>query len=110
MSWQTPVTNRTAGSRTTATDMNRIAGNLNNVLGTTLKANYTDVDVVLGADWTALITQANNIATMIGEEPATNLSTWDNLNHIEQITKTYHDMGSLYPSNSLYPSETTYPA
>lgn len=104
MAWITPVTNRMSpDTRTTATDMNRIAGNLNILTGGSFKDNYTSDDIVKLADWNALIDALRNWNHNITYE-----TTWTNFNLIESTLKTAYTNG-LFPAESLYPSETLYP-
>lgn len=104
MAWQTPVTNRLGPeTKTTAADMNRIAGNLNELTAGTLKADYTDNDIVLLEDWTAIIETAQ-----FWNQEITAATTWTNLNLIEATTEAAHNGGTL-PADNLYPSETLYP-
>lgn len=104
MAWITPVTDRTGPeTRTVAADMNRIAGNLNELTGGSFKADYTNVDIVLEADWTALVE-----AVRFWNEDVTAATTWTNLNLIEATMAEAYN-GSVTPANNLYPNETLYP-
>ena len=104
MAWTTPKTDRTAPEpKTTATDMNRIGGNLNYITGGTFKANYTSNDIVLQTDWTALIE-----ALRFWNANLTGGTNWADFNEIEQTLKEAHS-GSVLPNNSRYPSNTLYP-
>ena len=104
MAWITPKTDRTgAEPRTTATDMNRIAGNLNVLTSGSFKDDYTTSDIVLKTDWTSLINAVrfwNNLVTF-GTD-------WTNFNLIESTMADAYN-GSLYPATNLYPSNTLYP-
>lgn len=104
MAWITPVTDRTgAEPRTTATDMNRIAGNLNVLTGGSFKDDYTSADIVLRTDWDALIetVQAWNAAV-------TTSTSWQNFNLIESTMAAAYN-GGLVPKTNLYPSESLIP-
>lgn len=104
MAWITPKTNRTGpDSRTTETDMNRISGNLNVLTGGAFKDNYTNKDIVLISDWTALIE-----AVRFWNKDITNGTDWTNFNAIEAAMLEAYS-GDLKPSNSQYPSESLKP-
>lgn len=104
MAWITPVTDRPGpNTRTTATDMNRIGGNLNVLTGGSYKDNYTDSDIVLATDWTALIN-----AVRFWNSDVTTATTWSNFNLIEKtLSEAYN--GGIYPANNLYPRESLFP-
>lgn len=104
MAWITPKTDRTgAEPRTTATDMNRIAGNLNVLTGGSFKDNYTNNDIVLKSDWTALIN-----AVQFWNEDVTTDTTWANFNLIESTLADAYN-GGVTPKTNLYPKDTLYP-
>lgn len=104
MAWITPVTNRNGpDTRTTETDMNRIAGNLNYLTGGSFKDDYTNTDIVLKTDWTTLID-----AVRFFNSDVTTETSWNNLNLIESTMLSAYNGGvvpktNLYPSNSLIP-------
>ena len=104
MAWITPVTNRMSpDTRTTATDMNRIAGNLNYLTGGSFKDDYTNTDIVLKTDWVSLID-----AVRFWNADITNGTDWTNFNLIEKTMADAYN-GSVLPANNLYPSNTLYP-
>ena len=104
MSWITPKTDRSGPEpRTTATDMNRIAGNLNVLSGGSFKDDYTNNDIVKVADWKSLIE-----AVQWWNADITASTDWTNFNLIESTMSEAYN-GGVLPSNSLYPSETLYP-
>lgn len=104
MAWITPVTDRPGpDTRTVAEDMNRIAGNLNELTGGSLKADYTDRDIVLGSEWKAIVAAARS-----WNEEITAATTWTNLNLIEAAAEAAYT-GGIFPANNLYPRETLYP-
>lgn len=84
MAWVTPVTDRpNDDTYTTYKDMNRIAGNLNYLLGTNIKANYTEDDIVSMTQWNRIINstkQLNHFGLKI-----TSLTDYRNLNNIEKV-------------------------
>lgn len=96
MAWITPVTNRQPGSRTTAEDMNRIAGNIAHVGGSPEKLNYIKTDIVKAAEWSYIVNFAK-----IYDASVTDSTRYDNLNTIEAAIKRAHE---LYPAEDLYPS------
>lgn len=110
MAWVEPKTDRgDSGTRTTATDMNRIAGNINFLRGTTIKSDWTDADIVDSASWSAIINITNLMASEIETEHCTSSTDFANLNRIEQIAYAYKHYNPLVPRDNLYPSETLLP-
>lgn len=78
MPWIEPVTNRVAGSRTTATDMNRICGNILYKGGSLPKSSYISSDIVEAATWNKIVRYAKT------SDPSVDYSTlYSNLNKIE---------------------------
>lgn len=55
MAWITPKTDWSEIDLCTYEDMNRIAGNLNELAGTSLKADYTQDDVVTVEEWSDIV-------------------------------------------------------
>lgn len=100
MTWVEPVTDRpNSQTRTTATDMNRIAGNINYLLKTNIKANYTDTDIVTYTQWQRIL-QKTRLLDHYGL--AINDSTkYDNLNAIETVAKYTADLQPLQLSFGL---------
>lgn len=104
MAWITPITDRMGPKpKTTATDMNRIGGNLNYLTGGSFKDDYTDADIVLTSDWLKLVE-----AVQDWNQDVTAETTWTNFNLIEATLEAAYK-GGLYPLNNLYPSESLYP-
>lgn len=87
MAWITAVYNRaSAETRTTATDMNRIANNMAELGGNPIKTNYTSADIVLVNEWTAILDFIRPHNDRINES-----TRFDNLNLIELMMKRLHD-------------------
>lgn len=86
MAWITPVTDRANGqTRTTAEDMNRIAGNINELQGTSLKADYTSSDIVTRNEWRRILEETRKL-NHFGLE-ITDRTDYQNLNNIEKVLK-----------------------
>lgn len=110
MAWITPVTDRpSALTRTTADDMNRIAGNINYLWATDLKDDYTSDDIVTASEWDGIVDATNEIADLLELSEATESTHYSNLNRIESIAKAYKDLGPLFPAEDLYPANDLYP-
>lgn len=108
MAWITPVTDRGLRSMTTATDMNRISGNLNYLTGITFKTDYTNADIVKADEFNKIISTAKYIASSFGLT-VTNLWRFDNLNTMEMAMKLMHEHETNLPGDTLYPSEDLLP-
>lgn len=110
MPWITPVTNRVAGSRTTAADMNRMMGNASVLANTQIgKTDYVATDFVLDTHWNQLIQQTNVFADALGIQRVTKSTSYTNLNRIEDVAKKYRLTLLVLPSDTLYPSESLIP-
>ena len=89
MAWITPKTDWLETDRCTYSDMNRIAGNVNEICGTSLKANYTQDDVVTLAEWQAIVSAIESKANEVGYVIIDGIGesvTADNFNAAESIT------------------------
>lgn len=89
MAWQEPYTSWADTDRCTYDDMNRIAGNVNYICGTSLKADYTQNDVITLAQWNAIITALDTLAASYDFTPADepDTSTYSgNFNAVESYT------------------------
>lgn len=89
MAWTTPYTSWSETDRCTYDDMNRIAGNVNEICGTSLKADYTQNDVVTLAEWNAILSALDTLAATYeytpDDEPDTSV-TASNFNAVESYT------------------------
>lgn len=84
MAWITPITDRpNEFTRTTAEDMNRIAGNINHLLGTNLKDDYVDTDIVTVNAWRRIIEETSKL-NHFGLK-ITSKTDYVNLNNIEKV-------------------------
>lgn len=115
MAWITPKTDWTDAEHVTYDDMNRIAGNVNYLAGTSLKDDYTQDDVVTLTEWKAIITALNDLVenegyTMDGEPDES--TTALNFNTVESITKgtkewidlkEYQHVADIYANDDIYP-------
>lgn len=104
MAWITPVTNRTAGSRTTAEDMNRIVGNIAYLGGTPVRPSYSNIDIVRAEEWEYIVEFAQRTDPYVSEETG-----YINLNRIEASMLTLLETSKLKPKTTLKPSDTLYP-
>ena len=94
MPWVTPVTDRSGpNTRTAWWDMDRIAGNINWLLGTSLKDNYIMgaryADIVTKAEWDDIVSysqQMDHFGLSI-----TDSTLYSNLNNIEKVALYYSD-------------------
>lgn len=103
MAWIDPVINRkSAQSQTTHIDFNRICGNMNHVLNTNLKTNWTVNDIVDEETWLTIVNNAHIYDSNV------DISThYSNLNRIEAVCANL--ITGRYPGETLYPSQTLYP-
>lgn len=89
MAWITPKTDWLETDRCTYSDMNRIAGNVNELCGTSLKADYTQNDAVTLAEWraiiSALVAKAEEAGYVIIDEIGESV-TAENFNAAESVT------------------------
>ena len=90
MAWITPNTSWAETDRCTYADMNRIAGNINELIGDeTLKSDYTQNDIVSLTEWNAILSALDSIAEIYKfvpeETPNTTATAW-NLNAVESYT------------------------
>lgn len=110
MAWRTPKTDRgSASTRTTAEDINRIAGNINFLKSTSIKETWTAAEIVDGNTWRAIIAATTMMAAEMEEEPPTIYTDYENLNYIEALALQYKNYDPLYPNNGLYPAEGLWP-
>lgn len=114
MAWITPKTDWTELDRCTHEDINRIAGNLNELGGTSLKDDYTQDDVVTLAEWQAIVDAVNNLVenegyTTDGTPDMT--ATAYNFNVVESLTKEVSDwidlkevqhVADIYANDPIY--------
>lgn len=89
MAWITPKTDWVETDSCTYEDMNRIAGNINFLCSTSLKADYTRDDVVTLSEWRAIVRMLKIFAERweytIEDEP-TEDATARNFNIVESLT------------------------
>lgn len=89
MAWQEPFTSWAETDRCTYADMNRIAGNVNEICGTSLKEDYTQNDVVTLTEWEAILSALDTLAATYEyipeDEPDTSV-TASNFNAVESFT------------------------
>lgn len=116
MAWITPKTDWSELDRCGYEDMNRIAGNLNELGGTSLKADYTQDDVVTGTQWTAIIGAVNALVEReeyhTDDEPSMEVTAL-NFNIVEGLTQEIYDWIALKQrqhdaavySGEIYPGE-----
>ena len=102
MAWVTPVTNRTDGnSRMTATDMDRITGNIAYLFdyataeghspqgSTVTKTSWTQNDIIDKSFWESMLVVLSNICDAVNYNPdtqPTNVMDYENINNIETIS------------------------
>lgn len=89
MAWITPKTDWLETDRCTYTDMNRIAGNVNEICETSLKDDYTQDDVVALSEIQAIIAALETKAAAVRYDPEdtlTETTTADSINAIESFT------------------------
>lgn len=114
MTWITPVTDWSNGNRFTFADMNRIAGNINEMYpSANLKADYTQNDYLTVSEWDALtsaLTTLVNVSglksTVVGYD-----GTAETFAQIEQLTQDLYDRlalnraqapATIYAGDDLY--------
>jgi len=120
MAWITPKTDWLETDRCTYEDMNRIAGNVNEICSISLKANYTQDDVVTLTEWQNIIIALETMAELAGytsDETLTELVTADSYNAVESFTlglKTWIDLllrqtsAAIYSGDGFYVGEDKY--
>ena len=121
MAWITPKTDWLETDRCTYEDMNRIAGNVNEVCGiSSLKADYTQDDVVTLAEWWSIITALETMAELAAYtsgETMTEAVTADSFNAVESFTldlKNWIDLllrqaaAKIYVGDGIYAGEGQY--
>lgn len=115
MAWITPKTDWLETDHCTYEDMNRIAGNVNEVCGiSSLKADYTQDDVVTLAELHNIITALETMAELAGytsDETLTELTTADSYNTIESFTlglKNWIDLLLKQASAKIYVGDDIY--
>lgn len=92
----TPVYNRTSSNnRMTATDMNRICANVNEICGGSLKTNWTSSDIVDAETWYGICDRVS----YLGRYTITHGTDYINVNNIERslydhYNETHHIGGS----------------
>ena len=88
MAWITPVTDRTNTARLTAEDVNRITGNINYLIATSLKTDWTTNDFLTLTAFNEILSGTKTAALKYGvfiyTEPDT-AQTWENYNNIENL-------------------------
>lgn len=104
MAWITPVTDRAPDSRTTHTDMNRIANNIKMLGGNPVKQIYLETDIVTAEEWEYICEYANAYNRAVTRE-----TTYNNFNIIEQTLLELYQYSRLVPANDLFPSTSLYP-
>lgn len=125
MAWITPVTNRTTGAIHTATDQNRITGNLD-YLTTVLaehslysgavvsKTSYTINDYISTEEWANLLEVLDDLQealSLSATEAASDAMTYQNMNVVESLTLQIYNQAQLvlkqgnlnhYPGQGFY--------
>lgn len=89
--WQTPVINRMAESRTAASDMQRIAGNLYLCGGYPYRIDYTSDMFVSDIEWKCVVLSVNNIADVLEVAHITDSTSYENFNKLESILLLKHN-------------------
>ena len=88
MAWITPVTDRTNTATLAAEDVNRIAGNINYLIATSLKTDWTANDFLTITAFNEILsgttTAALKYGVMIYTAPDM-AQTWENYNNIENL-------------------------
>lgn len=88
MAWTTPVTDRGKGAYCLPSDLNRIDGNINYLIGTSLKTDFVSNDFLTKAQWQSVIdgtvTACNKYGIKIAEIPDFAMTS-DNFNNVENL-------------------------
>lgn len=117
MAWIEPKRDWTETDYCSYEDMNRIAGNLNELGGTNLRSNYTQDDVVPRSQWTAIVSAVNNLIETEGytTDGVPDMSmTALNFNVVEGLTKEVKDwidlkehqhVADIYAGDDLYAAD-----
>lgn len=114
MAWITPKTDWLESDRCTYSDMNRIAGNINEICNTSLKADYTQDDVVALSEVQAIITALETKAVAVLYDPEVTLTetaTADSFNAIESYTlglKDWLDLLARQASAKVYSGDSIF--
>lgn len=115
MAWITPKTDWSDIDHCTFTDANRIAGNLNELAGTSLKADYTQDDVITKTEWTDIV---NTVIGLVESEGLYNVEDFPNMdatalnfNIVEGLTqdlKDWIDLKARQLDAAAYTGESIY--
>lgn len=114
MAWITPKTDWLETDRATYTDINRIAGNINEICETSLKDNYTQDDVVSLSEFEAFISALETKAETVKYEPEEVLTVTtmaDSFNALEGYTlglKEWIDILARQQSAYIYLGDDLY--
>ena len=119
--WQTPVTNRTDGARMTASDMNRIVGNILVVYpkASFTVTTYTNNDYVAVTAFNEIYTNLHIAAQALGvnAQGISTEQTYNNMNHIENVTAlckakidliAAQNIANIYSGDDLYAGDNNY--
>lgn len=115
MVWIEPNTSWLETDRCKYTDINRIAGNINYLLGAdTLKADYTQNDVITLAEWNLILMALDLLAEAAGyspEDKPDTTATARNFNAVEGYTlglKNWIDLINAQEVASIFSGDTIY--
>lgn len=107
MAWLTPVTDRGSDARCTYADMNRIAGNINHLLGSSLPTTYgqdddTTTTLVSVTAWSDILSALSSLCIAVGfsDPQPTDLMTFDNFNLVESLTLKVKERLDLIEKNA----------
>lgn len=88
MAWQTPVIDRGEGAHCLPADLNRIGGNINYLIGTTLKTDFVSNDFLTLAQWNSIISNTilacNKYGVRYTQAPNTEMTS-ENFNNVENL-------------------------
>lgn len=117
MAWIEPKTDWSDIDTCSYVDINRIANNINELAGTSLKADYTQDDMVARTEWQAIVHNVKQLAEdeKYETDDIPDMScTARNLNLVEGLTKAVYDwidlkehqhVADIYAGDDLYAAD-----
>jgi hypothetical protein len=88
MAWQIPVIDRGEGATCLPDDLNRIDGNINYLLGTSLKTDFNNNDILTIQQWQDIVNNTISACGKYGikyvQEPTLDMTSY-NFNNVENL-------------------------
>lgn len=104
MAWETPVTDRGEVAYCTPADLNRIDGNINYLLGTSLKTNFTSNDILTLTQWQNIVDNTILACGKYGvkyiQAPTFDMTSY-NFNNVENLLLQCYDRLMLWQEQAV---------